>query len=91
MQTLLFYFQALGISEEIHHNSMNDIDQKVKVKILLAQCLFGNPDVLIMDEPTNDLDYSTVEWLTNFINEFENTVIVVLTTGFSRRCMYSYF
>ena len=56
---------------------MNDIDQKVKVKILLAQCLFGNPDVLIMDEPTNDLDYNTVEWLTNFINEFENTVIVV--------------
>ena len=56
---------------------MNDIDQKVKVKVLLAQCLFGNPDVLIMDEPTNDLDYSTVEWLTNFINEFENTVIVV--------------
>ena len=56
---------------------MNDIDQKVKVKVLLAQCLFGNPDVLIMDEPTNDLDYNTVEWLTNFINEFENTVIVV--------------
>ena len=72
-----FLLSSLGISEEIHHNSMNDIDQKVKVKILLAQCLFGNPDVLIMDEPTNDLDYSTVEWLTNFINEFENTVIVV--------------
>ena len=72
-----FLLSSLGISEEIHHNSMNDIDQKVKVKVLLAQCLFGNPDVLIMDEPTNDLDYSTVEWLTNFINEFENTVIVV--------------
>ncbi len=72
-----FLLSSLGISEEIHHDSMNDIDQKVKVKVLLAQCLFGNPDVLIMDEPTNDLDYSTVEWLTNFINEFENTVIVV--------------
>ena len=72
-----FLLSSLGITEEIHHNSMNDIDQKVKVKVLLAQCLFGNPDVLIMDEPTNDLDYNTVEWLTNFINEFENTVIVV--------------
>ena len=72
-----FLLSSLGISEEIHHNSMNEIDQKVKVKVLLAQCLFGNPDVLIMDEPTNDLDYNTVEWLTNFINEFENTVIVV--------------
>ena len=61
---------------------MSDIDQKVKVKVLLAQCLFGNPDVLIMDEPTNDLDYTTVEWLVNFINEFENTVIVVLMIVF---------
>lgn len=72
-----FLLSNLGISEEIHNISMNDIDQKVKVKVLLAQCLFGNPDVLIMDEPTNDLDYATVEWLVNFINEFENTVIVV--------------
>ena len=72
-----FLLSSLGISEELHNISMNDIDQKVKVKVLLAQCLFGNPDVLIMDEPTNDLDYTTVEWLVNFINEFENTVIVV--------------
>ena len=72
-----FLLSSLGISEEIHNLSMIDIDQKVKVKVLLAQCLFGNPDVLIMDEPTNDLDYTTVEWLVNFINEFENTVIVV--------------
>tara|TARA_B100001057_G_scaffold187014_1_gene187847 strand:- start:27109 stop:28731 length:1623 start_codon:yes stop_codon:yes gene_type:complete len=72
-----FLLSSLGISENIHNNSMIDIDQKIKVKVLLAQCLFGNPDVLIMDEPTNDLDYNTVEWLTNFINEFENTVIVV--------------
>lgn len=72
-----FLLSSLGISEEIHNISMNDIDQKVKVKVLLAQCLFGNPDVLIMDEPTNDLDYTTVEWLVSFINEFENTVIVV--------------
>jgi ATPase subunit of ABC transporter with duplicated ATPase domains len=72
-----FLLSSLGISEEIHNLSMIDIDQKVKVKVLLAQCLFGNPDVLIMDEPTNDLDYTTVEWLVKFINEFENTVIVV--------------
>ena len=72
-----FLLSSLGITEELHHNIMADIDQKIKVKVLLAQCLFGNPDVLIMDEPTNDLDYNTVEWLTNFINEFENTVIVV--------------
>ena len=68
-----FLLSSLGISEEIHNLSMSDIDQKMKVKVLLAQCLFGNPDVLIMDEPTNDLDYTTVEWLVNFINEFENT------------------
>tara|TARA_B100000575_G_scaffold225764_1_gene186353 strand:- start:29091 stop:30713 length:1623 start_codon:yes stop_codon:yes gene_type:complete len=72
-----FLLSSLGITEDIHQNIMSDIDQKIKVKVLLAQCLFGNPDVLIMDEPTNDLDYKTVEWLTNFINEFENTVIVV--------------
>jgi ATPase subunit of ABC transporter with duplicated ATPase domains len=72
-----FLLSSLGISEDIHSQFMRDIDQKIKVKILLAQCLFGNPDVLIMDEPTNDLDYNTVEWLIKFINEFENTVIVV--------------
>ena len=72
-----FLLSSLGISEDIHSQFMRDIDQKIKVKVLLAQCLFGNPDVLIMDEPTNDLDYNTVEWLIKFINEFENTVIVV--------------
>ena len=72
-----YLLSSLGIGEAIHQNKMSDIDQKIKVKVLLAQCLFGNPDVLIMDEPTNDLDYNTVEWLTNFINDFENTVIVV--------------
>ena len=68
---------SLGIKEDTHQNMMDSIDQKVKVKILLAQCIFGNPDVLIMDEPTNDLDYNSVEWLVKFIQEFENTIIVV--------------
>ena len=55
-----FLLSSLGITEELHHNTMADIDQKVKVKVLLAQCLFGNPDVLIMDEPTNALDLSLI-------------------------------
>ncbi len=67
----------LDISESIHYNKMEDIDSKKKVRVLLAQALFGNPDVLIMDEPTNDLDYDTISWLETFISEYENTVIVV--------------
>ena len=72
-----FLLSSLGIKEEIHQHMMDSIDQKIKVKVLLAQCIFGNPDVLIMDEPTNDLDYNSVEWLVNFIQEFDNTIIVV--------------
>ncbi|MRH99780.1 ATP-binding cassette domain-containing protein [Kriegella sp. EG-1] len=67
----------LGISEELHHTAMADIDPKLKVRVLLAQALFGSPDVLIMDEPTNDLDYETINWLENFLADYENTVIVV--------------
>ena len=67
----------LDISESIHYSKMEDIDSKQKVRVLLAQALFGNPDVLIMDEPTNDLDYDTISWLETFISEYENTVIVV--------------
>ena len=67
----------LGIKEEDHYTLLADIDPKKKVRILLAQCLFGNPDVLIMDEPTNDLDFETISWLENFLANFENTVIVV--------------
>ncbi len=67
----------LGISEEFHFTKMADIDSKLKVRVLLAQALFGNPDVLIMDEPTNDLDYETISWLENFLADYENTVIVV--------------
>ncbi len=67
----------LGIGEELHFTLMSEMDSKLKVRVLLAQALFGNPDVLIMDEPTNDLDYETINWLENFLADYENTVIVV--------------
>ncbi|GEC71439.1 ATPase components of ABC transporters with duplicated ATPase domains [Flavobacterium flevense] len=67
----------LGIGEEHHYTLMGDLEGKIKVRVLLAQALFGNPDVLIMDEPTNDLDFETIAWLENFLANYENTVIVV--------------
>jgi len=67
----------LGIKADYHYTLMKDLDGKQKVRVLLAQALFGNPDVLIMDEPTNDLDYETILWLENFLANYENTVIVV--------------
>jgi len=67
----------LGISEDLHYTLMSELDSKLKVRVLLAQALFGNPDVLIMDEPTNDLDYDTINWLENFLANYDNTVIVV--------------
>ncbi|MEP0051012.1 ABC-F family ATP-binding cassette domain-containing protein [Nonlabens ulvanivorans] len=67
----------LGIGEEYHYTLMGDMDNKLKVRVLLTQALFGNPDVLIMDEPTNDLDYETISWLEHFLANYENTVIVV--------------
>lgn len=67
----------LGIKEDLHYTLMKDIDGKQKVRVLLAQALFGNPDVLIMDEPTNDLDYETISWLENFLANYDNCVIVV--------------
>ncbi|MCR5862385.1 ATP-binding cassette domain-containing protein [Flavobacterium sp. J372] len=67
----------LGIGEEYHYTLMGDMDSKLKVRVLLAQALFGNPDVLVMDEPTNDLDFETIAWLENFLANYENTVIVV--------------
>jgi ATPase subunit of ABC transporter with duplicated ATPase domains len=67
----------LGISEDLHYTLMGDLDGKQRVRVLLAQALFGNPDVLIMDEPTNDLDYETIQWLEEFLANYEHTVIVV--------------
>lgn len=67
----------LGIDESKHYSLMSEISNDLKVRILLAQALFGNPDVLILDEPTNDLDIKTIGWLEDFLLDFRNTVIVV--------------
>lgn len=67
----------LGIGSDLHYTLMADLEGKLKVRVLLAQALFGNPDVLVMDEPTNDLDFETISWLENFLANYENTVIVV--------------
>lgn len=67
----------LGIPADMHYTLMGEIEGKLKVRVLLAQALFGNPDVLVMDEPTNDLDFETISWLENFLANYENTVIVV--------------
>ena len=67
----------LGIKESLHQSKMSDVDPKLKVRILLAKSLFGNPDVLVMDEPTNDLDYETISWLEEYLANFDNCIIVV--------------
>ena len=67
----------LGVKEDLHGTLMKDINGALKVRVLLAQALFGNPDVLILDEPTNNLDVDTISWLENFLAEYENIVIVV--------------
>ncbi len=68
---------SLGIKEEMHYTLMSELDGKAKIRVLLAQALFGNPDLLIMDEPTNDLDFETIGWLETFLANYDNTVIVV--------------
>ncbi|EJF54247.1 ATPase component of ABC transporters with duplicated ATPase domain [Saprospira grandis DSM 2844] len=67
----------LGVAEELHHKPMKELNTSQKVRVLLAQALYGNPDVLILDEPTNDLDAETIMWLEDFLADFRNTVIVV--------------
>jgi ATPase subunit of ABC transporter with duplicated ATPase domains len=67
----------LGVEKEYHQRLMKDLTGKEKVRVLLAQALFGNPDILLMDEPTNDLDVETITWLENFLADFENMVIVI--------------
>ncbi|MBQ2800883.1 MAG: ATP-binding cassette domain-containing protein [Lachnospiraceae bacterium] len=68
---------GLGIPTELHYSIMGDLKGSEKVKVLLAQALFGNPDILLLDEPTNHLDLNAIEWLEEFLINFENTVIVV--------------
>ncbi|HMQ62005.1 MAG TPA: ATP-binding cassette domain-containing protein [Flavilitoribacter sp.] len=67
----------MGIREDLHYRQMKELSGPEKVKVLLAQALFGNPDILLLDEPTNDLDALTVTWLSDFLADFKNTVIVV--------------
>ena len=68
---------GLGIETEFHYSQMADLTGSQKVKVLLAQALFGNPDILLLDEPTNHLDLPAIEWLEEFLINFDNTVIVV--------------
>ena len=68
---------GLGIGPELHHKMMNGLKGSEKGKVLLAKALFGNPDILLLDEPTNHLDLGSIEWLEDFLINFENTVIVV--------------
>lgn len=68
---------GLGVKEELHDKQMSDLNGKDKVKVLLAQALFGKPDNLLLDEPTNDLDLETVRWLENYLANFDNTLLVV--------------
>ena len=68
---------GLGIKEDLHYKLMKELSGKEKVRVLLAQALFGKPDNLLLDEPTNDLDLETVTWLENYLSNFENTVLVV--------------
>ena len=67
----------LGVQESMHQSALKELNGPMTVRVLLAQALFGNPDILILDEPTNDLDVETINWLENFLIEFENIVIVV--------------
>ena len=68
---------GLGVSEAHHYTLMKDMDNSLKVRVLLSQAIFGNPDILLLDEPTNDLDIASVRWLENFLADFKNTVIVI--------------
>ncbi len=68
---------GLGILEADHYRNLSELDGSQRVRILLAQALFGNPDVLVLDEPTNDLDIKSITWLENYLLDFKNTVIVV--------------
>ena len=67
----------LGIKEDLHYTTMAEMPAELKVRVLLAQAIFGNPDILVLDEPTNDLDIKTIAWLEDFLLDFKNTVIVV--------------
>ena len=69
--------QGLGIAVEFHSKSMGSLDGRQKVKVLLAQALFGKPDIILLDEPTNNLDYASIHWLEDFLLDYDGTVILV--------------
>ena len=69
--------QGLGVDTELHEKLMSDVDPRIKVKVLLAQALFGKPDIILLDEPTNNLDLRSVVWLEDFLMDYEGTVLVV--------------
>ena len=75
--------QGLGLTEDILYSQMCNLTGNEKVKVLLAQALFGNPEILMMDEPTNNLDIMAISWLEDFLMDYEGTVIVVATTVIS--------
>ena len=68
---------GLGIAQDLHERKMSEIEDNLKVRVLLAQALFGNPDILLLDEPTNHLDLESIHWLEDYLETFSNTVIVV--------------
>ena len=70
---------GLGVTNEFHEMMMSELDNKLKVKVLLAQALFGNPDVLLMDEPTNHLDIDAIRWLENFLMELDNSTVIIVS------------
>ncbi|MDR0817700.1 MAG: ATP-binding cassette domain-containing protein, partial [Clostridiales Family XIII bacterium] len=69
--------QGLGIPTDLHDSDMSELNGRQKVKVLLAQALFGQPDIILLDEPTNNLDYQSVEWLEDFLADFAGTAIIV--------------
>ena len=72
---------GLGIATELQEKKMRDVEDNIKVRVLLAQALFGNPDILLLDEPTNHLDLESIHWLEEFLANFDNTVIGLYRTA----------
>ncbi|MBQ6624602.1 MAG: ATP-binding cassette domain-containing protein [Clostridia bacterium] len=70
---------GLGVTNEFHYCKMSELDNKIKVKVLLAQALFGNPDILLMDEPTNHLDIDAIRWLEDFLMELDNSTVIIVS------------
>ena len=77
LPTQAVHLLGLGVSPDFHETMMRDMDPRLKVKVLLAQALFGSPDIILLDEPTNNLDLASVVWLEDFLMDYEGTVLVV--------------